>query len=386
MAVAHPRGRGRVLPRTLEAIDEEMGAAISKDAGVVIDSPIAAAASTLVYQLAYGDGSASNGNREGEDVNDREDNDVNDRLSDLDYSIPEGLVFLDDEDVLVIEADSNDELFRSLFPKDESRTKNLVLGGPQPPDLSNYPEDERKDVWKAYKKKRKAYNDKEHNKRAKIARDAGLNVSVYSGCNHDQLRTMNNIESAPLLVGHSFSTKDILHLRVAEEAILQGIVMKVGRSNDWNFTASGVDFYVRVSFTERVGWTVHSAVFREGGDLLKIPPKFRVDPSDTGSRRSLTTPLKSKMIVLVIVGVVAENPGIPYQLLREILKPYANDYALMDSILQEGRDLAKVQLFGRGEDNIQYAKGVLQWSYRRWDITSKSYFQTERKFCRLLAQ
>jgi hypothetical protein len=169
---------------------------------------------------------------------------------------------------------------------------------------------------------------------------------------------MSDVESAPLLVGHSFSTKDILHLRVAEEAILQGIVMKVVRSNDQNFTASGVNFYVWASFTERVGWTVHSAMCWEGGDLLQIPPKFRVDPSDTGSRRSLTTPLKSKMIVPVIVGAVAENPGIPYQLLREILKPYANNYALTDSILQEGQDLAKAQLFGRGEDNVQYAKGV----------------------------
>jgi hypothetical protein len=155
LAVAHPRGRGRVLPQTLEAVDEEMGAAISKDAGVVIDSPIAAAASMLVYQLAYGDGSESNGDQEDKDVDDWEDDDMDDRLSDSDYSIPEGLVFSDDEDVLVIEADSDDEFFRSSFPKDKSCTKNLILGGPQPPDLSNYLEDEKKDVWKAYKKKGK---------------------------------------------------------------------------------------------------------------------------------------------------------------------------------------------------------------------------------------
>ncbi len=40
------------------------------------------------------------------------------------------------------------------------------------------------------------------------------------------------------------------------------------------------------------------------------------------------------------------------------MKPYANNYALTDSILQEGQDLAKAQLFGRGEDNVQYTKGV----------------------------
>ncbi len=69
------------------------------------------------------------------------------------------------------------------------------------------------------------------------------------------------------------------------------------------------------------------------------------------------------MVVPLIVGAVAENPGIQYQCLWEILKPYANDYALLDSILQEGRDLAKAQLFGRGDKNVQYAKGVVE-SYR----------------------
>jgi hypothetical protein len=42
------------------------------------------------------------------------------------------------------------------------------------------------------------------------------------------------------------------------------------------------------------------------------------------------------------------------------LKPYANDYALLDSILQEGQDLAKTQLFGWGDENVQYAKGVVE--------------------------
>jgi hypothetical protein len=56
LPVGHPRGRGRVLPRVLEeTVDQqEMGAANSKHP-IVVDSPIAAAASTLVYQLAYGD-------------------------------------------------------------------------------------------------------------------------------------------------------------------------------------------------------------------------------------------------------------------------------------------------------------------------------------------
>jgi hypothetical protein len=66
------------------------------------------------------------------------------------------------------------------------------------------------------------------------------------------------------------------------------------------------------------------------------------------------------MIVPCIVGAVGENPGIPYHLLWKILKPYANDYVLTNSILQEGWELAKTQLYGQADDNVQYAKGVVK--------------------------
>ncbi len=79
---------------------------------------------------------------------------------------------------------------------------------------------------------------------------------------------------------------------------------------------------------------------------------------DDTKKRTVTTPLKAKMIVPIILGAVAEMPGIAYQSLREILKPYVKDYALTDSILQEGRDVAKNVLFGSAEENVQYAEGV----------------------------
>jgi hypothetical protein len=40
------------------------------------------------------------------------------------------------------------------------------------------------------------------------------------------------------------------------------------------------------------------------------------------------------------------------------LKPYINNYAITDSILQEGRDLAKGPLFGSPEDNVVYARSI----------------------------
>ena len=58
------------------------------------------------------------------------------------------------------------------------------------------------------------------------------------------------------------------------------------------------------------------------------------------------------MVVPIILGAVAETPGIGYQSLREILKPYVKDYAATDSILQDSRRLAKELLFGSAEENV----------------------------------
>ena len=65
------------------------------------------------------------------------------------------------------------------------------------------------------------------------------------------------------------------------------------------------------------------------------------------------------MLIPIILNAVAANPGIPYRYLRELLSSYVRPYALTDSILQEARDLAKKQLFGRAEQNVQFAKGVV---------------------------
>ena len=76
------------------------------------------------------------------------------------------------------------------------------------------------------------------------------------------------------------------------------------------------------------------------------------------SENTLHTPLQLKMIAPIIANAVEETPGISYQMIREILSPFANDYALTDNILQDGRDMAKVERFGVPEDYVQFAHGV----------------------------
>jgi hypothetical protein len=84
---------------------------------------------------------------------------------------------------------------------------------------------------------------------------------------------MQEVDSHPLLAEHTFPGKDILHLRIAEEAMYCGIATRINRSDDTNFTVVGVNFYVRALFTTVSGWTANCVVCQEGGDLLFIPPK-----------------------------------------------------------------------------------------------------------------
>jgi hypothetical protein len=41
------------------------------------------------------------------------------------------------------------------------------------------------------------------------------------------------------------------------------------------------------------------------------------------------------------------------------MKPYAKEYMLTDSIVQDARDMAKLQLFRSAEEKVQYSQGVL---------------------------
>ena len=77
------------------------------------------------------------------------------------YVVPKGLAYSDDEDVVLVDIDSDDEAMKG-FPRDYSKNKNYNRDGPQPPNLEHYPEDVRQEVLDAYKKKRKVFNDQMH--------------------------------------------------------------------------------------------------------------------------------------------------------------------------------------------------------------------------------
>jgi hypothetical protein len=107
---------------------------------------------------------------------------------------------------------------------------------------------------------------------------------------------MKDVESNCLEEDHTVATKDILNLRIAEEANLRCIKIKVERSDGRNFIVVGINFYVSGSFSENGCWKANTVVCRDGDDLMKIPPNEWIDNIDEEASPQ-HTPFKSKWFV-----------------------------------------------------------------------------------------
>ncbi len=336
-------GNRKAPPNTRASGNNLMGGAYSKEQGgtgkaIVVDTPMAAAASTLLYQLQYG----GDDGKQAFDHSDASDHLCASLDDDMDYK-PNGLILSDDDNFLIdINSASEDEQLRTSFPKIKLQM-NIIPGGPKPPDLSKYPESEQEAVLAAYLTKSKAFTDRDcHRCVKKSMLEVKLSATV-SGAQIEQLRPMSKVENHRLLEGDTFKNKE---LRISKEENLRGITTRANRSDLMSLIIVGINFYVNASFYEHSGWVVHTAVCCEGDDILQIPPKDRIDPSMKEKKKGfLSIPIKAKFVVTIIKDAVSDNPRITYQSIQEIMKPYAKEYTLMDSIIQDARDMAKLQLF-----------------------------------------
>ncbi len=229
---------------------------------------------------------------------------------------------------------------------------------PKKPDISMCTESEGKVLLQRYAKDRKAYTDKQG--AACVKSDKSLSKSSsFTGKQNEQLCTMVEVEKSGLIANQTFMSKDLLQLQISEEANLCGINTIAIQSDHTNLTVIGVNFYVNATFSEKVRWKVQTAIFWEGDDILKIPPKDKYDAAIEKDRKhDLCTPIKSKYVVPFIKAAISDNPSMAYQAMRDIMMPYAKEYALTDSVLQEAWDSAKIELFGLADDNVCYARGV----------------------------
>ena len=189
----------------------------------------------------------------GEEAAEEEEDDVDDDVADPTYKLGTDMLDFDFDDINE-ELDSDDESVidygkkkkSKRSPKKEGKRKSATHddGDPERPDVSQLSTEEANARLTQYCNERKAFTDC---KRVKRIQDGEVvNLHPYTGNNSSVLRTMTEVENAHLAVGHSFSDKDVLMLRIAEEANLRGIDIRTVRSDNSNIRKTGNSFNVCV--------------------------------------------------------------------------------------------------------------------------------------------
>ena len=263
-------------------------------------------------------------------------------------------VDIDDDDYVDIDvASESEDENRSSFPKSRNPSRNMILGGPQARSTEGLTKSEAKMIMAEDKRIRKRWTDSQRIMRLKNT-SHGSPPREKVGCDNALLRTMGDVEVSRLREGHMFSTKDILWMRIGEEANLQNIHVRCIRSDHSNLTICGPKFYVHGTFREGYGWKCMHAICRDDDDQTKIPAAARNDELKVAWK----TPLYYKWLVPIFRSRIGKDPGVDYESLRDLLRPYANDYAITNALIQRGRDATKLDIFGTPENNVGYAEGV----------------------------
>jgi hypothetical protein len=298
--------------------------------------------------------------------------------------------------------------------------------------------------WNVEMKKyrdRKAREQKDAHNRI-LGRDGDGDDSPFTGEDSAGLRLMEMVEGRRLMVGDSFQDRDVLRMRVAEEANLRQIGIVIKRSDKRSFEVVGDDFYVKANNGKRKGWVVTAAFVRAGDGPLPVnkattgwhgnlkteglepchyeeecskdasfggaPCKDVIRPLLEGSADSdvehddkdnnntddedysddeleiedavptARTPYVAEWLVPIIKSTIAVTPRASNKFLLGVLGPYGNKYAFTKAIIQKARDLARAEIFGDPGNNVRYILG-LQHKMRQLGHECKVIFSNRKE-------
>ena len=126
----------------------------------------------------------------------------------------------------------DDELFQDDTPEDNGEEdmeyyhvnstgrqgRSLSSGGPPRPDTSGMSAAKAQEAIKVWRALCKAHTDKMQREHRTLFGSNDLTEIEYSGVEDARLWIMLDVEVTPLLKGHTFPTKEILLIQIAEEA------------------------------------------------------------------------------------------------------------------------------------------------------------------------
>ena len=297
-------------------------------------------------------------------------------------------------------------------------------GRPPKPDTTGMSEEDASAALTDWAKKWKRDNDTNRRTAAAAAAlqefDESLDLSghQFTGVCSRTLREMKDVELHPLRKGDTFLNKELVMLRIAEEANLFAIRIQTRRSDLFQlqvYGAGGDPFHVHANYrtaknmwvvTEcevRIGRTKYvprrGSSYNNGQDgVLSVSDKI-IDPEDFAGRPDedetfeegifegegnadddsdkedaededdgpkkmmkarVKSPMKSKWLVPLVKGPLAEKPNISNKALIILLNPYVVDKFLTHSLINQTKKLLRLHLFGDPAQNVTYLPELIR--------------------------
>jgi hypothetical protein len=199
---------------------------------------------------------------------------------------------------------------------------------------------------------------------------------------------MTDVQTSPLVVGHTFQSKELLLLSIGEEANCTGCRVSSRRSDDYRVQVHGCEgssFCVRAVFSPSTGWKVALAETRDitlsqesKEDFENVPTEVDGDDVEedqddvdgvTGDADGVMSvdkknrnrsPMKSRWIFPLIKKVIAKMPNLSNRDMKTILSDYIKVKFLSTSLLQNARTFARTEVFGDPGNNVLFLNGLVQ--------------------------
>jgi hypothetical protein len=205
---------------------------------------------------------------------------------------------------------------------------------------------------------------------------------TYTGVLNDRLHTMTVVESSPLMLDHTFPMKEVLLLRITEEANLSGCHVSSKRIDDYRVQfvrSSDSSFEINAVYSSTYGWKVTKCetrhdllsqeettaldggvevVHNDGSDVLGDDKEKGCADEDI-SHNCACTPIKSRWISPFINDEMGEMPNMSNRKMNNLIAAYVKEKFMSPSLLQNARTFAREIIFGDPSANVFFANALV---------------------------
>jgi hypothetical protein len=192
---------------------------------------------------------------------------------------------------------------------------------------------------------------------------------------------MSDVEVTPLLKGHTFPTKEILLIRIAEEANFCGCQIAIVQSHNYQVYiqgCAGFFFQIKAFCSVKLGWKVTTIQTREANTANDDPAEEiiydgeeKVADEDGASLEEedadgkvkavrQRTPIESRWIVPLLLKEIAEKPNMSNEEMKHGVSAYAKEKFITSSLLQNARTMARDEIFRDLATYVFFANGLVE--------------------------